>query len=128
MSCHVMSCLVMSYHVMSCLVMSCHVLSCHVMSCHVLSCLVMSYCIISYFIITFELSSFRNLIRIILPSYSYHHLYSVFLEEALVAVTLPVVEETKMMSDILADFLSLRAGNSVCRHALRSLRPHRCVL
>ena len=38
-----------------------------------------------------------------------------------------MVEETKMISDILADFLSLRAGNSVCRHALRSLRPHRCV-
>lgn len=93
----------------------------------VMSCHVMSYCIKLYYITTFKLSSFLNLIRTILPSYSYHHLYSVFLEEALVAVTLPVVEESKMISDILADFLSLRAGNSVCRHALRSLRPHRCV-
>jgi hypothetical protein len=105
--------------------MSCHVMSCHVMSCHVMSCHVMSYCIILYYMTTSKSSSFLNLIRTILPSYFYHHSYFDFLEEALVAVTLPVVEESKLISDILADFLSLRAGNSVCRHALRSLRPHR---
>ena len=46
-------------------------------------------------------------------------------EETLVTTTLPAMEETKVISDILADFLTLRPGNSTIRHALRSLRPDR---
>ena len=47
------------------------------------------------------------------------------LEEAIVTSTLPAVEESRLISEILADFLSLRPGNSTIRHALRSLRPKR---
>jgi hypothetical protein len=97
------------------------------MFCHVMSYYVMLCYVVLQYKITLKLSSFLNLIRTILPSEFYHRLFLILLEEALVAVTLPVVEETKLISNILADFLSLRAGNSVCRHALRSLRPHRCV-
>ena len=46
----------------------------------------------------------------------------------MVTVTLPLVEETKPLSSIIADIFDPQPGNSVCRHALRSLRPNRCVL
>jgi hypothetical protein len=45
-----------------------------------------------------------------------------FTEDALVSMSLPTTEESRSISNILEEFLDPRPGNSVQRHALRSLR------